>query len=231
MSNKPLMNSLPDSAALNQALATKIAKLLDAALAERGEASLAVSGGSTPKEMFTLLAQKPLDWSRIHVLLVDERWLPADHSDSNEHLLRQTLLQGPASQCQYLPLKTEDLSPVDGQFTTEERLDELPWPLDVVHLGMGGDGHTASWFADAPEYPGLKNACAQRCIAVHPNSAPYPRLSLTPAAVFDSRHIFVQLTGKTKRELLERALFKDADYPISKVLHQSRAPVDIFWSP
>lgn len=231
MSSKPLMNSLADARALDTALSSKIARQLAAALDARGQASLAVSGGSTPRQMLTLLGQQPLDWTRIHVLLVDERWLPPDHSDSNENMLRHTLLQGPAEHCQYLSLKTADLTASDGQFTVEEQLEALTWPLDVVHLGMGSDGHTASWFHDAPEYPSLQRICEQRCIAVHPNSAPYPRLSLTPAAVFNSRHIFIQLTGKTKRELLEQALFKDADYPISRVLHQTGVPVDIFWSP
>ncbi|AKH69212.1 6-phosphogluconolactonase [Spongiibacter sp. IMCC21906] len=231
MSNKPLMNSLPDSTALDEALVKKISKTLAAALNERGEASLAVSGGSTPKGMLTRLASEPLDWSRIHVLLVDERWLATDHDDSNENMLRQTLLKGEAAHCQYLSLKTDDELAKDGQFTVEEILEELPWPLDVVHLGMGSDGHTASWFHDAPEYQTLQNISKQRCLAVHPNSAPYPRLSLSPAAVFDSRHVFIQLTGKTKRELLEQALFKGADYPISIVLHQDKVPVEIYWAP
>lgn len=231
MNNKPLINSLPNNAALDAALVKKISKILADAVSARGQASLAVSGGNTPRNMLAQLADEVLDWPRIHVLLVDERWVPTDHDDSNENMLRHTLLRGEAAHCQYLSLKTEDELAKDGQFSAEEILEELPWPLDVVHLGMGNDGHTASWFHDAPEYQQLQNLHTQRCIAVHPNSAPYPRLTLTPAAVLESRHVFIQLTGESKRELLEQAFVKGADYPISLVLHQDKVPVEIYWSP
>lgn len=231
MSNKPLINNLRDAATLDQALAKKIAGILREAITQRGVATLAVSGGGTPRAMLQLLAAQALDWSRVQLLLVDERWLPEGHKDRNETMLRATLLQGQAAACQYVPLKSADERVEDGQFVTEEALDDLPWPLDVVHLGMGSDGHTASWFHDAPEYPQLQQISRQRCIAIHPNSAPYPRLSLTPAAVFDSRHIFVHLTGNSKREVLEQALFKGADYPIALVLKQKQVPVEVYWAP
>ncbi|WP_373077227.1 6-phosphogluconolactonase [Zhongshania sp.] len=231
MNKKPTLILLPNRKELNAVLSDDIAKVLNTSLTRSGAASLAVSGGSTPEEMLTLLGKKPLDWAKVQTLLVDDRWLPAEHPDSNQALLNKTLFTGPASQSRYLPLKNTAADVDDGQYACEEALAELDWPLSLVHLGMGNDGHTASWFHDAKEYEILMAAHEQHCIAVHPGAAPYSRISLTPAAVFNSEKIVIQVFGKAKRDVLERALAKDADFPISLVLHQQQVPVEIYWAP
>ncbi|WP_373089935.1 6-phosphogluconolactonase [Zhongshania sp.] len=231
MNNKPTLILLPNRDELNAVLSEDIAKYLNTALNKYRAASLAVSGGATPANMLTLLGKKKLDWPRIQTLLVDDRWVAADHQDSNQAMLNKTLFSGLAASSRYLPLKNDAGDVNDGQYACEEQLAELTWPLSLVHLGMGNDGHTASWFHDAPEYPMLTAAHEQHCIAVHPGAAPYSRISLTPAAVLYSERIVIQVFGKAKRDVLERALAKDADYPISLVLHQQRVPVDIYWAP
>jgi 6-phosphogluconolactonase len=231
MNKKPTLILLPNRDELDQLLSEDIAKTLRAAVHNHGRACMAVSGGSTPQKMLSLLGQASLDWPAISALLVDERWLPTDHANSNEAMLKDTLLKGAGAACQYLPLKNSAAAPEDGQYELEEQLDALPWPLSVVHLGMGDDGHTASWFHDAPEYSILCAAQSQHCFAVHPGSAPYARITLSPKAVFSSEKIVIHITGKAKREVLENALGKYADYPISMVLHQQQVPVDIYWAP
>ncbi|MEX1667513.1 6-phosphogluconolactonase [Zhongshania guokunii] len=231
MNNKPTLILLPNRDELNTVLSNDIGKYLNAVLSKHKAASLAVSGGSTPAEMLTLLGKQTLDWPKIQTLLVDDRWLGESHHDSNQAMLNKTLFSGLAANSRYLPLKNEAADVNDGQYACEEQLTELTWPLSVVHLGMGNDGHTASWFHDAPEYPMLMAAHEQHCTAVHPGAAPYSRISLTPAAVLNSERIVIQVFGKAKRDVLERALAKDADFPISMVLHQQRVPVDIYWAP
>lgn len=231
MNNKPTLILLPNRDELDQLLSHDIATTLNVALQNHGKASLAVSGGSTPSNMLSLLGQAALDWPAVQTLLVDERWLPAKHANSNEAMLRNSLLKGAAGNSRYLPLKNQANTADDGQYETEELLDALEWPLNIVHLGMGDDGHTASWFTDAPEYTKLCAAHSQHCFAVHPGAAPYPRITLSPNAVFNSEKIVVHITGKAKRDVLERALSQDADYPISMVLRQQQVPVDIYWAP
>ncbi len=229
--NKPTLIPLSDRQEQAEVIANSISQSLADALGARPRASLAVSGGSTPEAMFQLLGAKALAWQNIDCLLVDERWLPDGHADRNDSLLKRSLLDGPASACRYLAMKTHHSSPKDGQFYLDQQLAELDWPLDVIHLGMGDDGHTASWFHDAPEYEDLQHSIEQHCMAVHPGAAPYERISLTPAAVFNSRRIIVQITGQRKREVLDAALAGDSSYPIEMVLHQNNVPVEIYWAP
>ena len=132
---------------LAAALAQSVADDLRAALQARDGASLALSGGNTPKAFMQALARQPLDWSRIAVTLVDERWVPENHPRSNAHLLRENLLQGPASAATFLPLYRATPEPEAALDELERDLaTSLPWPLDVAVLGMGEDGHTASFF-------------------------------------------------------------------------------------
>src|SRR5690606_35824294 len=130
-------------------LAEKIIADLEAAIAERGRASMAVSGGSTPKSLFSRLASSELDWNKVVITLVDERWLPPSHEDANAKLARDFLLQDKASAAAFVPMKTEHEDPFDAEAEVQERLRQLPLPFDVVILGMGGDGHTASFFPGA----------------------------------------------------------------------------------
>jgi len=140
----------PDQLAL--ALANSVASNLRSAIKKRSIASLVVSGGSTPKLFFQTLAQMDdLDWSKIVVSLVDERWVDMSSERSNAALVKKYLLQGPAEQALFVPLYLSEKTP-DAQIVTAINASlkkQVPAPFDALILGMGGDGHTASFFPDA----------------------------------------------------------------------------------
>lgn len=215
-------------------LAGFVAQRLREGLAERGQALLVVSGGSTPMPFFKALSGMDLDWSRVWVTLADERWVPPDHADSNERLVRQGLLQGPAAKARFQPLFNGAASSEMAQVAVDEALASLPWPADVVVLGMGGDGHTASLFPHAPALPNaLAEGAGPRCLPVAAPAAPnvpVPRLSLTRRALLDTRDLVVHVTGAPKLALLEQAM-RDGpieQWPIRLALHQSQVPCEVF---
>ena len=138
-------HTFPDQESLDHALATHVASRLQQGIAERGTAHLVVSGGSTPIQLFSMLADADIEWGRVVVLLADERWVPVDHEDSNERLVRETLLTGKAKSARFLsllPTPDDEITNIEGLSTL---LGSLP-RFDVVILGMGEDAHTASYF-------------------------------------------------------------------------------------
>lgn len=219
-----------DPQGLASELAAFVADRLKEALRERGHALLIVSGGSTPIPFFEALAEWPMAWDQVHVTLADERCVPPEHEHSNVRLVREHLLRAQASAAQVHPL-------IDGPpnvSRTEAMLDRLPWPADVVVLGMGGDGHTASLFPHAPELEqALDPDCGLRCVEVAapaPPNVPVPRITLTARALLDSRDIVVHTTGRAKRSLLERACEPGElqQWPIRLVLLQDEVPCHLF---
>lgn len=221
---------------LCQRLAAEIVACLAAAVTARGTATLAVSGGSTPIPLFTVLAGAELDWSAITVTLVDERWLAPEHPDANAGLVWQHLLQGPATAARFLPLYCDGLDAQAAQQEVNKRLATLCWPLDVVVLGMGSDGHTASLFPGSDALQGAldgldSNGQESRCCAVIPTHAPHARMTLTLPAILDCEALFLHIRGSDKREILEQAMQNGpvADLPVRAVLH-SKKTVQIFSS-
>lgn len=224
--------SAADAPTLAARVAHQVSWCLEAALAERGTALLAVSGGKTPVPFFRALSVMELDWSKVQITLADERWVPPDHEDSNERLVREHLLKGPAADAQFVGLKAPTASATQGQEDTENALADLHWPLDVLVLGMGSDGHTASLFPDAPELAtALAPKMSRRCIALHPPSVPQARLSLTLAALSQARNVLLQLQGDDKKTVLEKALTEPdriAEMPVRAFL---KPGLNIYWSP
>jgi 6-phosphogluconolactonase len=214
------------------ALADEVAERLSRALSEQGQASLAVSGGSTPIGFFKALSKAELDWSRVTITLADERWLDTQSERSNERVVRQHLLQGAVSRARFISLKQPHDSANAGQPLTEKALGELTWPLAVLVLGMGNDGHTASLFPDAPELStAMDVGQSARSIAMHPASQPEPRISLTRQALAESRWTALHLRGEDKLETLDRAVSDLADthkMPIRAFLADG---LTLYWSP
>lgn len=216
------------------AIAAHIADSLRTAIAARGQASLAVSGGKSPIPMFEALREQDLDWSKVTVVLVDERVVPRDHADSNTALVARHLLQGKASAARFL-LFFRELAPrfnaevLDALvLDAEDRIAALPWPLDVVVLGMGEDAHTASLFPGAPGYA-RAIATDQRLAWVVPDTAPHARLTFTLSALLAARELVLSISGDSKLAVYRRAAQKaDEALPISLVIHQTRAPLSVW---
>lgn len=221
-----------DPPSMAAALADRVAKLLRLALSQRGEASLVLPGGKSPGAFCRALARRELNWGRVSVTLADERWLPPEHPDSNAGLVLAHLLQGPAAAARFVPLYGGEASPEAGLEACAARLAELPRPFDVVLLGMGEDGHFASLF---PGVAGLAELLAEdgpALAAVHPPAAPHPRISLGLSALLDAGQVLVQIQGPRKAAVMEAAAgAKGGRYPISALLHQTRSPVQVFFSP
>ncbi len=217
---------------LVKVLSQRIAQSLLDAIAERGKASLAVSGGSTPVSLFQALANIDIPWSKIVVTLVDERWVPETHPDSNARLVRQYLLQDHAAKARFIGLKTDAEDPFSAVPEVEAKLLEEVMPLDVLVLGMGEDGHTASFF---PLAEGLAEALESEqriCCGIAPANAPYPRMTLSLSALLGARQLFLHIIGSKKKRVLEAAKKAGplAELPVRAVLHQAKVMMEIFYA-
>ncbi len=223
-----------DRETLAEELARSVAGDLAAAVRARGRASLVVSGGSTPTPFFEALGRQSLPWGEVEVTLADERWVAADDEASNERLVRHHLLVGEAAAARFVALKTAAATPEDGRDACEAALAALARPFDVVVLGMGGDGHTASLFPGTAELAaGLDPESRRLCLPVRPATAPHPRMSLTLAALLASRRLVVHITGQSKWRVYQQALALGAadELPIRGVLDSGHAGLQVYWAP
>jgi 6-phosphogluconolactonase len=221
-----------DAATLTAALAQHAARRLKEDLARQEQVSLVVSGGRSPVPLFQALAAQSLVWSRVAVTLADERWVPPDHADSNEALVRTHLLKGRAATAVLVPLWTGDPDPEAAVPAVTLALAALIRPFSQVLLGMGEDGHVASLFPGAPTLAeGLRNNAP--VLAVRPPRAPHARLSLSLSALMQSRDIALLVSGPAKRRVLEEALGEGPveDLPVRAILRQTAVPVSVFWAP
>lgn len=219
-----------DGERLARELASAIAGRLDQGIAARGHAVLVVSGGTTPQKLFRHLSQQTLDWDRVSITLADERLVPPADPRSNEGMVRRLLLSGPAARAGFVPLFSPETDPGAAAEIAGRRIAALPVPFDVVVLGMGLDGHTASIFPDAP--PGLTDPSSPHpVLPVHSGHAPEPRLTLTLAWLVRAHHIFVHIEGEAKRRILRQCLAGAPRLPIGEVIRHARQPVHIHWAP
>ena len=212
---------------LDRALAEHLGKRLQTDIQRHGHASLAVSGGSTPTGMFRKLSSCELDWSRVWLTLVDERRVATDSPASNERMLRENLLQNRAAAARFISLADNG---ADGVAALGRALNAIPRPFSAVVLGMGGDGHTASWFPGAANLRALLDPANPADVAeTMPVTAPHERLTLTLAAVLKSREILIHITGEAKKTLLENA--RAEQHPVAAILQQTVTPASIWWAP
>lgn len=196
-----------------------ISTALEEAIRERGKASLVVSGGTSPIPLFERLNLAPLSWEKIMVTLADERWVDPQHENSNERLVHTHLLKNRAEAACFIPLKNDGTNPRQGARLTEQALKVLPPTLDVVILGMGMDGHTLSWFPDAPQVEQLLDpANRQRCGEAVSASAVHPRLSLTYSWIRHSRLIVLFLPSEEKTRRFEDLVAEQSTLPVCRLV-------------
>lgn len=196
------------------------------------QASLVVSGGSTPGPCFDLMSVAALDWSRVTVIPSDERWVPADHADSNERLIRKRLLTDRANKGRILPLFRAGVNASQAPLLIEKDLGGIAQPFSAVLLGMGEDGHFASLF---PDFDGLQKALDPHnktgSTMVQTAGSPHLRISLNLSALLNCSHTVLLIFGKVKREVFEAASAGGSAYPIEALLHENRKPMTVIWAP
>ena len=215
---------------LAEGLALNVAEHLRVAIAARGTAVLVVSGGRSPVAFFQHLAKQALDWSKVLVTLADERWVPVEHADSNAGLLKRYLLQGPAANARFLSLYSASANLEEAAAHADRLLAELPG-IDVLVLGMGDDGHTASLFPSSPNLvEALKPDGERRCWPMLAPSVPHQRLSMSRALLASARFTALSISGQSKLHTLNAALAGGdlAEMPIRAFL---QPPLEIYWWP
>jgi 6-phosphogluconolactonase len=219
---------------LSRDVASGIAADLARGVAERGIASLVVSGGRTPVKLFEQLRLQTIDWSRVCVALADERWVEPTDAGSNEKLVRDVLLKDRAAGARFSGMKNAAPSPDLGAVSAWETFARVPRPFDVTVLGMGDDGHTASLFPGSPNlHSALNPAASAGCVGMLAPVAPHPRLSLNLSALLDSRRVLILIEGEAKMRIytLASAAGDVEQMPVRAVLRQSRVPIEVVWSP
>lgn len=211
-------------------LAADVADRLRKAIKAKGGATLAVSGGTTPAMFFEALSHKDLEWTKVIVTLVDERFVPPASERSNERLVREKLLRNEARLARFVGLYSDATDVDEAARRAEAGVALLDSPLDVVVLGMGTDGHTASFFPDAPNLDDLTDPLqARRVLSVDSASSGEPRLTLTMPLIANARFLALHIEGDAKREALDRALAeKTKPLPIRMVVNRAASGLQIY---
>jgi 6-phosphogluconolactonase len=231
---EPNVHEFADGTVLAEKLADQVAHRLAAALETKGTASLVVSGGSTPKKFFRALCGRDIEWAKVTVTLVDERFVPMDHPRSNHLLVRENLLQEKASAAHFIPLYHDCPSVEEAAGKATEATAAIVPPFDVVILGMGGDGHTASFFPHGNNLQeALDAAGPRRVLSMEAQGAEEPRLTFSFSSLTDAGLLVLHIEGQEKKDVLTRAQkgTDETEMPIRAVLHRASSPVDIYWAP
>ena len=226
--------------AMAEAAASEVLAVLEAAIAWRGEAHVALAGGRTPAALYRVLATRPFEgWSHVHVWFGDERAVNPDHADSNYRMAKDTLLSAVAIPDAHVHRWEGELAPAAAAERYEAALRELAArqeraapTFDLLLLGMGADAHTASLFPGSPllEAPAIDPGVVEAfAAAVHVPAMNSWRLTITPATIRAARIAFVLVTGEDKHPALRHVLGESrqlADAPAS-LLHQLQG--DVAW--
>lgn len=228
------INEFQQDSELIAELAKRIGEVLVRSVNNRGKASIALSGGRTPADLYRHMATLDLPWQAITVSLVDERWVDESHPDSNAALIRNTLLQGPAAAARFVGMKADAETPASAEQNLDQTLRAAILPLNVVVLGMGEDGHTASLF---PGAEGTAQALSATdpllCRGISIADASYGRMSLTVPALLAAEHRFLYITGSAKRAVLGAALTPGgaAELPVRALLHAPQTHTEVYYAP
>lgn len=216
---------------LHSTFAYRVARDLESAIAKKGRASLMLSGGNTPRPFLVQLANESLAWERVTVGLVDERWVDPESGLSNENLVRTELLCNGADAATFLPMYRDAKRPKEACAEVEASY-RAHFPFDVVVLGMGSDGHTASLFPNRPELDTLLTTEAICGVSEAPIE-PKARMTLTLQAIAHAAHCYLHIEGGAKLAVYEEALEGDSDLhtmPIRAVLNHPDIDLEVFYA-
>ena len=217
---------------LADAVAGDVAFIVESALDARGSALIALPGGKTPLPIYRKLAEAALPWKKVTIIPTDDRLVPFDDPRSNIRAIAQTFLPTGA---RVFPISTAIADYKMAGGAADARLQDLPWPPDLVWLGMGEDGHTASIFAGPDLQDALDAPKARRAVGVMPDpmptDAPVARVTLTRASILAAKTVTIVITGQKKRDLLEQAIADghSSKLPIGRVLAEAEQAIDIHW--
>jgi 6-phosphogluconolactonase len=219
---------------LADAVAGDVGFIIESAVDARDASLIAVPGGTTGPKVFPKLAAQKLQWKKVAIIPTDDRLVPMESELSNVRAIARALLPTGA---RVIPIAAgiEDYTLAGN--SADARLQDLPWPPDLVWLGMGKDGHTASIFPGPDLQAALDAPKARRAIGVMPDplpaEAPVPRVTLTRSAILSARTILITITGEEKRTVLEQAIAdgQSSKLPIGRVLAEVEQPIDIHWAP
>lgn len=228
--NQPQIEVFNSRENLYDAAASVLVSALTTAVAKRGQAGFAATGGTTPAPVYDRLALMTAPWDKVVVTLSDDRFVPPSHAGSNEGLVRRHLLVGEAAKVQFAPLYFEGVSQEESALKAEEGVAAAS-PFGAVLLGVGADGHFASLFPGSPVLAQGLDPETERLVLAAPAGHPapdIPRLSLTFAALTRTDLIVLLVTGEAKRALLEGPI--DPALPVASILKQDRARVRILWA-
>ena len=204
---------------LAAALAADVSARLADAVAARSSAVLAVSGGTTPKRFFAALSRMPIDWSKVLVTLVDERCVDETSERSNARLVRENLIQNEAAKATFVPLYRNE--------TEAMTLD----PFAVAILGMGTDGHTASFFPGGDTLAeALDMKSGRRVLRINAPASGEQRITFTLPSLLESDFLALHIEGEDKRLVLAKA---EDDGPVEAMpirgVLRAAAPVSLYW--
>lgn len=225
------LNKFETSSELNTFFANEIADKLRAGIEQAGSASLLISGGSTPRPMFAVLSEIDIDWSKVNIALVDDRWVDIDDPSSNEKMANEALLINKAAKANFVGMKTQHTNAFDAEQAVTKKLAHIKQPFDVVILGMGEDGHTASIFPCCAQLDEALTT-SKTIMATEPTTAPHQRMTYTKQALLNSKQLYLHLVGESKEVVLQQVASSDniKEAPIRAFLNQSEVPMSVMFA-
>lgn len=231
---EPLWHGFATPEHMAESLAREVASGIADCLEAEGSAFVAFPGGRSPVHAFEMLAPYAAGWSAVTIIPTDDRLVPPSDPLSNYGLLERYFAGG---QAQLIPMARPPFNdPAAAADAAELRLSDLPWPLDLVWLGFGLDGHVASLLpgpdlAAATSYPDWRRIAGVRPVPL-PAEAPVSRVTLTLSAILSAKRLLISASGRDKLEVVKRALDEGSEsrMPLGIVLARARCRPDLFWS-